>query len=80
MARCRYCPPFLLSFLRRSRAAAGHVLADAEYDALAELLASESGSGNQASEAPGRNAGGGRNHTYMVNNGQYVVDIWLICG
>lgn len=44
---CRYCPPFLLAFLRRSRAAAGHVLADAEYDTLAELLVSEPGNGNQ---------------------------------
>ena len=44
--RCRYCPPFLLAFLRRSRAAAGHVLADAEYETLAELLVSESGNRN----------------------------------
>ncbi|CAK9074755.1 unnamed protein product [Durusdinium trenchii] len=35
---CRFCPPFLMSFLRRARSAAGHELAPAEYDALAELL------------------------------------------
>ena len=42
MERCRYCPSFLLSFLRRARASTGHVLADAEYDVLAELLLSTS--------------------------------------
>jgi len=47
---CRYCPSFLLSFLRRARASTGHVLADAEYDVLAELLLSTS----SAAAAPGK--------------------------
>lgn len=50
---CRYCPPFLLAFLRRSRAAQGRLLLDADYEALTELLASASGvhGHREASEA-----------------------------